>query len=122
MTRELHVIEQCLYGATGDHRHCRAVVTDDGAVVSVCRRCSNLLDLLPEEVFDAHVKSVSEGLEVVVGDGASAGEEVREDAGVDAARARQVTDSPALFDHELPERGVGGEGSSHVDTVPEVLE
>lgn len=116
----------CVFGTAGDHRSCRAVLADDGDVVTICQRCSALLGLSVKEVFDAHVKGVGDVLEVVVGDGASAGEEVRQDASVDAGRRGELLDGPSLFDHVLTERGVGGEGSSHARIVSpepgEVLE
>ena len=121
VVRQHHTIAYCLY-VDSTEEHCRAVVADDGTTVTTCRRCCDLLDLLPEEVFDAHVKGVGDVLEVVVGDGAPAGEEVGEDAGVDAGRRGELLDGPSLFDHVLAEGGVGGEGSSHVPKLPEVLE
>lgn len=123
--RQHDIVPQCLL-VDSTEEFCGAVVADDGTTVTTCERCCKLLGLLPEEVFDAHVKGVGDVLEVVVGDGASAGEEVRQDAGVNAGRRGELLDSPSLFDHVLPEGGVGGEGSSHARIVSpepgEVLE
>lgn len=126
MSRVCYEVEMCLLGYASDHRSCGAVVAEDPETVTVCRRCSALLGLSVKEVFDAHVQNISEGLEVVVGDGASTSEEVGDDAGVDPGRGGELLDAPPLFDHVLSEGGVGGERSAHDDTLspraPEVLE
>lgn len=126
MSRLCDEVAICILGTMGDHRSCRAVLVDDGNVVTICQRCSALLGLSVKEVFDAHVQRISEVVEVVVGDLASSGQEVGEDAVADPGRGRDLVDGPSLFGHALAEGSVGGEGSSHAHIVSpgtgEVLE
>ena len=97
MPPRIDILESCLLPGT---RWCRAVIQVDDDAVTVCGRCTDLLDLTAEEVVGSHLERVAESDEVVVEELASASQVVAEGPMRDPGDGLNLVDGPALFPHE----------------------